>query len=75
MVILLIFTLKRDVHWGGKKLSLGGRRRGWGVFCHLSYIVKKCPFKNSAIYCLRLNRDGDPTIGMTNSDMYPKQAQ
>ena len=23
-VIFLIFTLKRDLHWGGEKLSLGG---------------------------------------------------
>ena len=39
---LLIFTLKRDLHWGGQKAVTGGKQKeGLGGFLPPSHIVKK----------------------------------
>ena len=45
MVILLIFTLKRDYHWGGmaKSCHWGAEEEPGGAFALPSYIVKNCP--------------------------------
>ena len=46
MVILLIFTLKRDYHWGAKSCHWEDRRRAWGgelLSLPCTYIGKKVP--------------------------------
>ena len=43
VVILLIFTLERDLHWKGTKALTGGAKGAAGRNFPHSFRVKKCP--------------------------------
>ena len=45
MVILLIFSLQRDLH-GEQKAVTGGQKEGLGGICPPSYMVEKGPVIN-----------------------------